>query len=56
MKHFKKLYKIIAMVMILSVVTPYLFTNAYDTVAYAATVKLNKNRYHYMLVRHILLR
>jgi hypothetical protein len=42
MKHFKKLYKIIAMVMILSVVTPYLLTNAYDTVAYAATVKLNK--------------
>lgn len=42
MKHLKKFYKIIAMVIILTVVSPLVFSDTMNTVAYAATIKLNK--------------
>ncbi|HWT27233.1 MAG TPA: Ig-like domain-containing protein [Mobilitalea sp.] len=42
MKHLKRIYKFIAMVMILSIVSPFVLSNTKDTVAYAATIKLTK--------------
>lgn len=42
MKHLKKFYKLIVMVIMLSVVSPFVSSNVMNTVAYAATVKLNK--------------
>ncbi len=42
MKHLKKFYKIIVMVIMISVISPFVSFNAMNTVAYAATIKLNK--------------
>lgn len=42
MKHLKKFYKFIVMVVILSVISPFVLSDTMNTVTYAQTIKLNK--------------